>query len=132
MTQIRFTADAIGYSVLGFTCEDCGIHSIRPSFAIFLYIQFVRSDEVMLQGRWKSQAFMNYICPQVQAFSVGLSRAMMKNTDFFTILDRTVDVHEDHIMFNPEVTFLNDELFPVTHNDRFLPPTNAPILAQAV
>ena len=38
---------------------------------------------IMLQGRWKSQAFMDYIRPQVAELSTGLSSAMLTIDDFY-------------------------------------------------
>ena len=69
----------------------------------------------MLQGRWLSQAFLDYIRPQVSAFSAGLSEIMLENGSFYTVPDKHIDNSEDHIMFNPEVTYLNNELFPNTN-----------------
>jgi hypothetical protein len=34
---------------------------------------------IMLDGRWNSSAFLNYIQEQVQAFSHGVSDCMIKN-----------------------------------------------------
>ena len=69
----------------------------------------------MLQGRWKSQAFLDYIRPQVSTFSAGLSELMLENGTFSTIPDRHTDSSEDPIMFNPEVSYLDNELFPTTN-----------------
>jgi len=47
------TVDVIlGRDVLGFGPEECGVHAIRSTFAMFLFTQFVRTDKIMLQGRW--------------------------------------------------------------------------------
>ena len=69
----------------------------------------------MLQGRWLSQAFLTYIRPQVLAFSSGLSEKMMENGSFYTIPD-TSTTCEHHIMFNPEIGYLNEELYPRTRD----------------
>ena len=37
---------------------------------------------------------------------------MLHNTDFFTIPTTNEPFHENHLMFNPEVDYLNAELYP--------------------
>jgi len=86
--HIRATVDVLGVEQMGFGPKEVGIHSIRSSFAMFLYIQFVRTDKIMLQGRWKSDAFLTYVRKQVAEFSKGLSDVMIHmNNNYFTIPD---------------------------------------------
>jgi hypothetical protein len=40
---------------------------------------------IMLIGCWSSDAFLHYICHQVQEFSAGISCHMILSEDFFTI-----------------------------------------------
>ena len=88
ISHIRATVEVLGTAQLGFGPEEVGIHSIRSSFAMFLYTQFVRTDKIMLQGRWKSDAFLTYIRKQVSEFSKGLSELMIHmNNEYFTIPD---------------------------------------------
>jgi hypothetical protein len=43
---------------------------------------------IMLAGRWKShQAFLIYICKQIQQFSKGVSEHMISNPDFYHVPD---------------------------------------------
>ena len=86
LRHIRATVDVIGRDVLGFGPEECGVHSIRSSFAMYLYTQFVRTDKIMLQGRWRSDAFLIYIRRQVTKFSKGLSSLMINcSNEYFTV-----------------------------------------------
>ena len=86
ISHIRSTVQIIGEDTLGIKPKDVGTHSIRSSFAMFLYIQFVRTDKIMLQGRWKSDAFLIYLRKQVSEFSRGLSDLMINlNNDYFSI-----------------------------------------------
>ena len=39
---------------------------------------------IMLIGRWSSDAFLRYICTQVQDFARGVSQNMVCSEDFFT------------------------------------------------
>lgn len=112
LLHIRQTVTLIGQHVLGFSAADVGTHSIRCSFAMFLYPNNVRADKILLQGRWHSQEFLSYIRPQVDAFSKGLSELMLKGDQFFTIITNNADMLERNIMFNPKVTYLNAKLYP--------------------
>jgi len=91
LRHIRATVDVIGIDVLGFNSKDVGCHSIRSSFAMFLYKQDVRTDKIMLQGRWRSDAFLLYIRVQITAFSTGISHATIKDSNnFYTVPDTHV------------------------------------------
>ena len=85
LTMIRLQITVIGQEVLGFGPDDAGTHSIRSSFAMVLHLAGKDPLIIMLQERWRSQAFMDYIRPQVAEFSTGLSEAMMTNHDFYHI-----------------------------------------------
>ena len=87
MSVIRLTVCLIGSHELGFGPDSVGTHSIRSSFAMFLHLNTIPAEKIMLQGRWKSMAFLDYIRPQVSKFSRDLSRIMLQANDFFTIPD---------------------------------------------
>ena len=91
MNMIRFTVAMIGENELGFGPDNVGTHSIRSSFAMFLYLKRVGDSRIMLQGRWRSLAFMDYIRPQVDEFSAGLSKLMTKVQDFYTVPDNSAN-----------------------------------------
>jgi hypothetical protein len=42
---------------------------------------------IMLIGHWSSDAFLHYICHQVQQFSFGVANRMISSPDFFAIPD---------------------------------------------
>ena len=50
MILIRSTVALIGRASLGFGRDDVGTHSIRCSFAMFLYVDRVGGSRIMLQG----------------------------------------------------------------------------------
>ena len=93
MSVIRLTVSMIGPHELGFGPDSVGTHSIRSSFAMFLHLNKIPAEKIMLQGRWKSMAFIDYIRPQVSEFSRDLSRIMMQSNDFFTIPDEVPTHH---------------------------------------
>ena len=105
LDHIRATVTVLGSDKLGFGPNEVGCHSIRSSFAMFLYLQDVRTDRIMLQGRWKSDAFLLYIRVQVVAFSRGLSRAIIQDSNkFFT----TPETHTNNdatqtVLFNFDI-----------------------------
>ena len=100
--HIRATVRTIGKDKLGFVAEEVGVHSIRSGFAMFLYIQYVRTDKIMIQGRWKSDAFLIYLRKQVEEFSKGLSDLMIHmNNEYFNVPDlQSESSHE--IVNNPD------------------------------
>ena len=64
---------------------DFGTHSVRCGAALAMYLSGTPIVDIMLQGRWSSDAFLVYIKRQVMELSVGISSNMVKNNDF-TIL----------------------------------------------
>ena len=90
LMTIRLQKAVIGQDVLGFNPDDAGTHSIRSSFAMLLVLAKKDPLIIMLQGRWRSQAFMDYIRPQVAEFSTGLSSAMIHTQSFYHIPDAMI------------------------------------------
>lgn len=84
-TKIRSTAASIGEDVLGFKPSELGTHSIRSGAAMAMYLDNVPTYVIMLIGRWSSDAFLRYIRRQVQEFTSGISRRMIKHTSFFHV-----------------------------------------------
>ena len=93
MILIRSTVGLIGRASLGFGPDDVGTHSIRCSFAMFLYVNRVGDSRIMLQGRWRSLAFLDYIRPQVDEFSAGLSTLMTNVKEFYTVPDNNYNTY---------------------------------------
>ncbi len=62
--RLRAAAQRIGADRLGFQPDELGTHSI---------------------GRWSSDAFLCYICRQVQEFSAGVSSKMLLTDEFFAV-----------------------------------------------
>jgi len=100
--HIRATVATIGKDNLGFEPNEVGIHSIRSSFAMFLYIRQIRTDRIMLQGRWKSDAFLIYLRKQVTEFSKGLSNMMIHmDNDYFNVPSISSSSNSHEIVTNP-------------------------------
>lgn len=82
--QIKVTVKVFGKANLGCDATEVGTHSLRSSTAMQLFLNKVPTYQIMLLGRWSSDAFLKYIRRQVQEFSSGLSETMI-NKEFFTI-----------------------------------------------
>ena len=92
--HLKAMVSALGENYLGFTSEYVGTHSIRLSFAMMLKLKGIHPSTIMLQGLWSSDAFMKYIRPQIQQFSIGLSSVMVED-DFFTVPATDQRSHEN-------------------------------------
>ena len=101
LQHIRNTATQIGANKLGFGPRNAGKHSIRSSFAMLLYVNNVKSDKIMLQGRWKSTAFLSYIRVQVMEFSSGLTDQMNRTKHVYHIPDTNFNYSEQHYLNVP-------------------------------
>jgi hypothetical protein len=88
-SKLRSAVTAMGEKSLGFKAEDIGCHSIRSGAAMAMCLAKVSSYTIMIVGRWKSTAFLDYIRKQVAEFSLYISNLMVTHGDFFT----TPDLH---------------------------------------
>jgi hypothetical protein len=59
--------------------HEIGLHSLRSSSAMAMYLNRIPVYTIMLLGRWSSDAFLRYIRKQVQEFSNDVSRRMTRN-----------------------------------------------------
>ena len=113
LQHIRNTVTQIGANKLGFGPRDVGTHSIRSSFAMFLYVNNIKSDKIMLQGRWKSTAFLSYIRVQVMEFSSGLTDHMNRTKNFYNVPDKEFNHSEYHYLHVPHRANTRTELITV-------------------
>jgi hypothetical protein len=84
-TALSFLRNFIKYidSCYGLSHNDIGLHSLRSSSAMAMYISGVPICTIMLIGRWRSNAFMRYIQPQVSHFSNNVSRSMVTYQTYY-------------------------------------------------
>jgi hypothetical protein len=79
-----------GENRYGIRTSELGTRSIRSGAAMALAIQSDTSDKkIMMLGRWKSTAFLNYIRPQVLEWTSDAAQQMAKTKSF-------LDVGNDH------------------------------------
>jgi len=105
--QLRAACKTIGTQKLGFTPDRVGTHSIRTSFSMQLHLAGVKDHIIMLQGRWKSTSFLQYIRLQVQELSKDLSQKMA-----------TTAVSHFNITEGQRNISLVDPLYQITHRNR--------------
>jgi hypothetical protein len=63
---------------LGFKPADIGLHSIRSSAAMAMYMNNISPVQIRLMGRWSSEAFLKYIRPQVLEFGSDVAIQMIQ------------------------------------------------------
>jgi hypothetical protein len=83
--RLRLAAGHIGANRLGFDPSKIGTHSVRSGSAMAMYLAGVPAFTIMLISHWSSDAFLRYICRQVQEFSVGVSSKMLLTDEFFAV-----------------------------------------------
>ena len=86
--KLRSAVASIGEDKLGFTAEKIGCHSLRSGAAMAIKLAGVSEYTIMIIGRWKRLAFLDYIRKQVVEFSFDVSDNMLAYGDFFTNFDK--------------------------------------------
>ena len=74
-----------GYSRFGFHPTEIGNKSIRSGAAMALFLTDHSSDKIMILGRWKSKAFLDYIRPQIVEWVELFSDDMISFNNFFEL-----------------------------------------------
>jgi hypothetical protein len=77
LMMLRQSLRKINSESLNIKAENCGLHSLRSSAAMAMYLNGIPVYTIMLLGRWSSDAFLRYIRKQVSEFSRGVSRKMI-------------------------------------------------------
>jgi hypothetical protein len=85
VTSIRSAAFTLGRDRLGYGPKSFGTHSIRCGAAMAMHLGGCATFVIMITGRWKSAAFMEYIREQVAQFSEGVSQRMILRQNYFAI-----------------------------------------------
>jgi hypothetical protein len=82
-SQLRHTCTILGgKKVFGFDKMDIGTKSIRSGAAMGLFLANHSTERIMLMGRWKSQAFLVYIRPQVIEWTNNMSGDMIRHDSY--------------------------------------------------
>ena len=83
-------------AVYGLTPDNIGLHSIRSSAAMAMYINQIPVYTIMLLGRWSSNAFLLYIRKTVVEFSNDVSRKMIQNPTYHHVIAPSSEDPRNH------------------------------------
>ena len=84
LQRIREVVKYFGIDDLGFNETEIATYSIRSSAAMQLFLNKYPTYQIMLLGRWSSDAFLKYIRRQILEFSKGISDSMVQ-MEFYTV-----------------------------------------------
>jgi hypothetical protein len=73
----EFVANLPERDALGLEAENIGNRTLRSSAAMAMKLNEASDSDIMLQGRWKSNAFLDYIRPQTATFADRMSNLMI-------------------------------------------------------
>ena len=82
ITTLRDAVKAYGEDDLRIYHHEVGTHSIRSGAAMAMYLGGVPVFAIMMIGRWSSDAFMKYICKQIEQFTFDVSARMLTMQHF--------------------------------------------------
>ena len=74
-----------GHAEFGFHPHEIGNKSIRAGAAMALFLMDHSPAKIMIMGRWSSDAFLDYIRPQVLEWTNNMSRDMIKIDDYLDL-----------------------------------------------
>jgi hypothetical protein len=66
--------------VLGLDPLKIGNRSLRTTSAMAMALNGAKDSEIQLYGRWQSNAFMDYLRPQIASFAAPMSRRMIQQS----------------------------------------------------
>ena len=82
--------DGGGKGTFGFDSSEIGNKSIRSGAAMSLFLTNHSADKIMILGRWKSRAFLDYIRPQVAQWSSCFAKDMVSFETFFDLCSKGI------------------------------------------
>lgn len=96
LVMLRQSLRALDSESLNIKAEDCGLHSLRSSTAMAMYLNGIPVYTIMLLGRWSSDAFLRYIRKQVTEFSKGVARKMIQRPVYFHVTHASSEDPRNH------------------------------------
>jgi hypothetical protein len=85
--MLRDFIKSIQFAEFGLSPDDIGLHSMRSSSAMAMYMNKIPVYTIMLLGRWSSDAFLRYIRRQVETFGQDVSKKMIETELFIHVPD---------------------------------------------
>jgi hypothetical protein len=83
--MLRQSLRTVDSEALNIKADECGLHSLRSSAAMAMYLNGIPVYTIMLLGRWSSDAFLRYIRKQVSEFSRGVARKMIQRPVYYHV-----------------------------------------------
>ena len=84
-----------GSATFGYDATEIGTRSLRSGAAMGLFLMNHPVAKIMILGRWSSEAFLDYIRPQVLEWTNQMSSDMIWNNSFFDASDDRRDNNAD-------------------------------------
>ena len=100
LRMLRGFISSVDFKGLGLDPKRIGLHSLRSSAAMAMYLNGVPVYTIMLLGRWSSDAFLRYIRKQVESFGSGVSSKMIVTSRFLHVSHST-DLEDPRTSRNP-------------------------------
>jgi hypothetical protein len=85
LVMLRQSLRDLNSEALNIKAEECGLHSLRSSAAMAMYLNGIPVYTIMLLGRWSSDAFLRYIKKQVTEFTKGVAQKMIQRLVYFHV-----------------------------------------------
>jgi hypothetical protein len=102
ITKLHLEVLIISQEELGFSLAEIGLPSLCSGAAMAMFLAGISVTTIKLIGRWASEAFMDYIHPQVERFSSLVSKAMISNPSFFTVPQHNHDKQYQYHITNQQ------------------------------
>ena len=96
LPRLRAKVVIIGIEKLGFSEDDVGLHSLRVGCTMAMFLSGVPTIIIMRIGRWNTEIFLEYIREQVECFTFGVSKKMIRFEHFHTL---NVEQYQDQEEF---------------------------------
>jgi hypothetical protein len=89
LRMLRGFISSVDFKGLGLDPKRIGLHSLRLSAAMAMYLNGVPVYTIMLLSRWSSDAFLRYIRKQVESFGSGVLSKMIVMRRFLHVSHST-------------------------------------------
>ena len=96
LKMLRDFIRSIDYKSLGLIISRIGLHSLRSSAAMAMYMNHIPVYTIMLLGRWSNDAFLRYIRKQVEQFGHNVAKLMIQNPVFHSTVLASRDDPRNH------------------------------------
>ena len=95
-TLLRTTCQIFGgFDEFGFHPHEIGNKSIRSGAAMALFLMDHSPAKIMIMGRWSSDAFLDYIRPQVLEWTNNMSNDMIQINEFLDLSNQDMAAPSD-------------------------------------